>query len=90
MKTFFKKERLEKAGTPIPEKTRLAIWERCGGRCEHCGKKAVDAHHIIPRSAGGSNDINNLIALCRACHDEPVILNKIAKNKYLYLGRYKW
>ena len=37
--------------------------------CEHCGKKAVDIHHIIYRSQGGKDEIDNLIALCRKCHD---------------------
>ena len=37
--------------------------------CEHCGKKAVDIHHIVYRSQGGKDEIDNLIALCRKCHD---------------------
>lgn len=90
MINFFKIPREEKPGTPIPEKTRLAIWERCGGRCEYCGKKAVDPHHIIFRSRGGNNSEDNLIALCRECHETPSILKKILDNKYLYIGRYKW
>lgn len=43
--------------------------------CEVCGCKAVDIHHIIPRSKFGKNrkdeqdHPSNLIALCRMCHD---------------------
>jgi len=38
--------------------------------CEICKAKAVDIHHIDARGMGGSekDDINNLMALCRACH----------------------
>jgi 5-methylcytosine-specific restriction endonuclease McrA len=39
--------------------------------CEMCGAKAVDIHHIEPRSMGGSKTkdvIENLQALCRSCH----------------------
>jgi 5-methylcytosine-specific restriction endonuclease McrA len=39
--------------------------------CEMCGAKAVDIHHIEPRSMGGSKTkdvIENLQALCRPCH----------------------
>lgn len=38
--------------------------------CERCHDLAVDPHHIIFRSQGGSDMPMNLIALCRACHDE--------------------
>lgn len=29
-----------------------------------------EVHHIIYRSAGGSDDMSNLILLCRRCHDD--------------------
>ena len=41
--------------------------------CEVCGAKAVDIHHIKYKGMGGSkklNDVENLIALCRSCHDD--------------------
>jgi 5-methylcytosine-specific restriction endonuclease McrA len=39
--------------------------------CELCGKKAVDVHHRVPVKAGGKFfDIDNLISLCRGCHNE--------------------
>jgi len=90
MKSNFKKQRLEKKGTLISEETRMKIFDRCKSRCEYCGKKAVDIHHIQSRGQGGSNDINNLIALCRKCHNDVSVLKKISENKYLYIGRYKW
>ena len=36
--------------------------------CEECGAVAVDLHHIKKKSQGGSDDVSNLKALCRACH----------------------
>ena len=30
----------------------------------------VEVHHIIPLRDGGTNDINNLMALCKSCHSE--------------------
>ena len=40
-----------------------------GNRCEECGStKALDAHHVISRSDGGSNSVGNLTIRCEACH----------------------
>ena len=41
--------------------------------CEECFKKGLlipvdEVHHIIPLSAGGTHDSNNLMSLCRSCH----------------------
>jgi len=36
--------------------------------CEICGREAVDIHHILYRSQGGKDTIENLMALCRYCH----------------------
>jgi 5-methylcytosine-specific restriction endonuclease McrA len=36
--------------------------------CEVCGKRGVDLHHIIYRSQGGSDDVDNIICLSRDCH----------------------
>jgi 5-methylcytosine-specific restriction endonuclease McrA len=37
--------------------------------CEECGGVAVDIHHKKFKSQGGTDDVENLIALCRKCHD---------------------
>ncbi len=36
--------------------------------CEACHRPAVDIHHINGRGEG-KDEIKNLIALCRKCHD---------------------
>ena len=41
--------------------------------CEVCEKVAVDIHHIQHRGMGGDpskDEIDNLIALCRDCHEQ--------------------
>ena len=41
--------------------------------CEICENRAVDIHHIDARGMGGSKTkdvIENLMALCRECHNE--------------------
>ena len=39
--------------------------------CEICGAKSVDIHHLEPRSIAKAKEnlIDNLMALCRECHD---------------------
>lgn len=53
--------------------------------CEVCGGTSVDIHHVVPRSKFGSkrkeeqDNISNLIALCRNCHNQAHD-NKITKE----------
>lgn len=49
---------------------RLAVFERDGWRCALCReRKPLQAHHILPRSAGGKNVVENLASLCNDCHE---------------------
>lgn len=47
-----------------------AVLNRDNYTCQLCGKKHIrlEVHHIIFRSNGGTDDENNLITLCEACH----------------------
>lgn len=39
--------------------------------CLRCGSHhQIQRHHIQPRASGGSDDDENLVPLCRVCHDE--------------------
>ena len=50
---------------------RLAVIIRAHFRCQACGRRApLDVHHVLKRSQGGSDfDLDQLVALCRHCHD---------------------
>ena len=42
--------------------------------CEYCGvcrpiNNGLEIHHIVYRSQGGTDDIENICCLCRACHN---------------------
>jgi len=39
-------------------------------RCQKCGKKGQQRHHVIPKSMYGPDSPNNIILLCVECHDE--------------------
>ena len=39
--------------------------------CRRCGRLADDAHEVLSRARGGSiTDPENIVPLCRPCHDE--------------------
>ncbi len=61
-----------KAQGYIKGRIRTQVFKRAKSRCEACGisseKRYLDIDHIIPRSKGGSDDINNLQALCFVCN----------------------
>lgn len=38
--------------------------------CQVCNATAVDVHHIVFKSQGGSDDVSNLCFLCRSCHSK--------------------
>jgi hypothetical protein len=62
---------LRRAKQTIPPATRRAVLRRDHGSCAVPGcrnSRYLDIHHIRPRSEGGDNDSNNLIALCGAHH----------------------
>jgi len=50
------------------------------GRCQECGAtEDLQAHHVVPLSAGGENDPSNGIALCPNCHarKHPIMSRKL-------------
>lgn len=51
-------------------KLRNFIFSRSNGKCSYCGEKAVEIDHIVPRSKGGTDSVNNLTASCRACNEK--------------------
>ena len=65
---------------------REAVLHRDNYTCQCCGKKncRLEVHHIKFRSNGGTDDEENLITLCKECHDGvhagTITLNKKPKK----------
>ena len=67
-------------GEEFSEEVVKKAWERANMCCENCGKKLVwnnheegergawEAHHITPKSHGGTGDLSNCEILCLECH----------------------
>jgi 5-methylcytosine-specific restriction endonuclease McrA len=52
---------------------RRQIIERAGGRCEYCQTPQaivveMELDHVIPQSAGGTTDLDNLCLACVGCN----------------------
>ena len=57
---------------PVPNSVRYQVLKSANGKCMLCGASAAEAvlhvDHIVPRSEGGTNDIENLQCLCEQCN----------------------
>jgi HNH endonuclease len=59
----------------ISEATKQSVRERAGYLCEYChslellSANRFTIDHIVPRSLGGSDDIDNLALACRRCNE---------------------
>ena len=64
---------------PIENRACFQVNLRDGLRCRACGRgpkhratyhRGFGYHHVVPRSGGGADGVENLVLLCKACHDE--------------------
>lgn len=62
------------------KKTRREMIER-RTKCHECENYATELHHIIAVEDGGTDDIENLMPLCKECHKEYTSEQLIERNK---------
>jgi len=78
----------------LSDEIRRRVIDRDGNRCQECGievgrRRGLEphAHHIVPRSSGGADELENLITLCRPCHSSKLshtfMLEEDPENKAL-------
>lgn len=67
---------------------RKKVYKRDNFRCQNCGAvggnkgdTGLHAHHIVPKSRNGTNNLSNLKTLCKACHNAVHHKNKTAPNR---------
>ena len=62
----------EEVGPPEIPNTKDVLYQRQNGSCGGCGdhmrQRNLTVDHIVPRSKGGSDDMENLQLLCQACN----------------------
>lgn len=49
--------------------TRRGVLRRDAHRCGYCGKAATTIDHVLPRSRGGRDSWENLVACCLRCNN---------------------
>jgi len=49
--------------------TRRGVLRRDAHRCGYCGKAASTIDHVLPRSRGGADTWENLVACCLRCNN---------------------
>ena len=53
------------------EKLQHAVLERDNFKCQECGRYTLaPPHHVVFRSSGGSDTMENMVLLCIKCHAE--------------------
>lgn len=59
----------------MDERAKTRVRQRAGNRCEYCGLRQQDSplaalhvEHIIPKSHGGNDDLENLALACIDCN----------------------
>jgi hypothetical protein len=72
-------------------RNRFRVFKRDGFSCQYCGQKpphvVLEIDHIIPKSKGGRDDMENLITACFDCNrgkssEELSDIPKIMKDKF--------
>lgn len=56
-------------GRAVPV-SRRGVLRRDSHRCAYCGKSATTIDHVLPRSRGGKDSWENLVACCLRCNNE--------------------
>lgn len=53
----------------MTQSQRFKIFQRDGFRCRYCGSgDRLTVDHVVPRSKGGANTVDNLVTACAACN----------------------
>jgi len=61
---------------PDWDQRRQLVYERDNYQCQNCGRKGgrygnaeLHAHHVVPKSKGGTHRLTNLQTVCAECHE---------------------
>lgn len=76
----------------IPPRRQI-VFDRAGGHCEYCGVEVrwdtdrlsdpnrATIDHLVPRCAGGNNELPNLVLACHPCNNLKDRFNPYAADR---------
>jgi 5-methylcytosine-specific restriction endonuclease McrA len=66
---------------------RMAVLQRDGFTCAYCGNEATQVDHVVPKAAGGTDTLDNLVAACAEDNQrkgaKPLVRRPYWNTKYL-------
>jgi 5-methylcytosine-specific restriction protein A len=71
---------INKVKRSVSETKKKYVASNQGWKCGHCSNQldySYEVDHIVDLQHGGSNETNNLVALCRNCHGKKTLKNYI-------------
>lgn len=73
------------------EEERKEVLKSCAGICARCGKKlkleTMTVDHVVPRSKGGGNVLDNLVALCFDCNHNKANMLCYPRSYYVSVAK---
>ncbi|MXV61603.1 HNH endonuclease [Natronorubrum sp. JWXQ-INN-674] len=70
---------------PDWDRRRRQVYARDDHQCQNCRRRGgpygdveLHAHHIVPKSRGGVHRLENLVTVCKSCHDAVHSRNAVA------------
>lgn len=71
-----RRRRMSEGYPPDWDSRRRSVYQRDNYQCQNCGAQGgphgnaeLHAHHVVPKSKGGTHQLNNLTTMCSTCHD---------------------
>lgn len=88
--TYKRRKPLRRKRNAFSNKVRQEIFEEADGKCQQCGGRGEEVHHVMPRSRNGRGVKSNGLLVCHNCHrmihDNNDLLNDWIKHYKSFYG----
>src|SRR5690625_3474587 len=92
--TYKRRKPVRRKRNNFSKKVRQEILERDDYKCQQCGGRGTQIHHVMPRGRNGRGVVTNGLTLCDFCHDQvhqnADLLNGWIKHYKSFFGDEFW